>query len=220
MEFDGEPVRGLPERLPAGEAILWQGSPAWRSLARHLFHVRLVVLYFIVMMVWRFAASRADGMTEGEALIAAVLLIPVLLAALAILALLAWAISRTTVYTVTNRRVVMRFGVALPMSVNLPFAIIEAADVKRYGDGTGDIALSLKRSQRFSYLMGWPHVRPSRLLRPQPMLRSIPDLETAIDRLAKALKAAQPPATAKAPDAEAAAPEAAAARSPAWVNAA
>ncbi|HBB55427.1 MAG TPA: phosphopantetheine adenylyltransferase, partial [Hyphomonadaceae bacterium] len=32
-EFDFEPVRGLPEALPAGEAILWQGAPSAWGLA-------------------------------------------------------------------------------------------------------------------------------------------------------------------------------------------
>jgi len=31
-DFAGEPVRGLPEKLPAGERILWQGMPDWHPL--------------------------------------------------------------------------------------------------------------------------------------------------------------------------------------------
>ena len=33
-EHEFEAARGLPELLPAGERVLWQGSPDWRGLAR------------------------------------------------------------------------------------------------------------------------------------------------------------------------------------------
>ena len=33
-DFKFEPVRGLPEALPEGEHILWQGSPVPGRLAR------------------------------------------------------------------------------------------------------------------------------------------------------------------------------------------
>ena len=48
-EFEAAP--GLPEALPAGERLLWQGSPDWKSLAVHVFHVRTLAVYFGVMMV-------------------------------------------------------------------------------------------------------------------------------------------------------------------------
>ena len=44
--------------------------------------------------------------------------------AIGIALVFAWASARTTVYTITNRRVVMRFGIALPMTLNLPFTLI------------------------------------------------------------------------------------------------
>ncbi len=50
-------------------------------------------------------------------------------AAILILSLLAYLIARTTIYSITSRRVVMRFGVALPMTVNIPFKAIRSADV-------------------------------------------------------------------------------------------
>ena len=43
-EFEAAP--GLPEPLPAGERILWQGAPDWRALAVHVFHVRKLAAYF------------------------------------------------------------------------------------------------------------------------------------------------------------------------------
>jgi hypothetical protein len=39
-DFDFEPVPGLPAELPAGETMIWQGRPQWRSLAVRAFHIR------------------------------------------------------------------------------------------------------------------------------------------------------------------------------------
>ena len=35
-DFDFEPVRGLPQLLPKGERMLWQGAPRWQDLARSM----------------------------------------------------------------------------------------------------------------------------------------------------------------------------------------
>ena len=45
-EYEFEPQYGLPERLPADEHIVWQGSPDVRALAASAFHTRKLVFYF------------------------------------------------------------------------------------------------------------------------------------------------------------------------------
>ena len=51
-DFDQEPIRGLPEMLPPGERILWQGAPSARALARDALRVRWVGGYFAVLFLW------------------------------------------------------------------------------------------------------------------------------------------------------------------------
>jgi hypothetical protein len=60
------------------------------------------------------------------------------------------------------------------LSVNLPFGMIEAADLKTYSDGTGDIALSIGGDQHLAYLVLWPHARPWRFSKVEPMIRAVP----------------------------------------------
>jgi hypothetical protein len=91
------------------------------------------------------------------------------------------------VYSITNRRVVMRFGVALPMALNLPFKAIESAALLRHADGSGDLPLALTEDQRVGYFVNWPHVRPGRKGGSQPMLRSIPHADAVAALLAQAL---------------------------------
>jgi hypothetical protein len=173
-DFNFEPVRGLPERLPPGEHILWQGSPDPRALAREALSQRWVAAYFGVLAFWRFGTSMADyplTTSLGHA-------VPLVLAgviACAILYVIAWVQAKATVYTITNKRVAMRIGAALTMTLNLPFVQIGGAELDHRPGGTGTIAFSLLGETRLSYLMTWPHVRPWVMARTQPALRCIPD---------------------------------------------
>lgn len=186
-EYENEPIRGLPGHLPEGEHILWQGAPEWRTLAKTAFHVRTVAIYFGVLMAWRAGETLLAGGGLLAALASTAWLTIAAAAGLGLLALLAWLSARTTVYTITNRRVVLRFGIALPKAVNVPFTTIEGASLKRQADGAGDIAISVGGQRRIAYLQLWPHVRPWRLSQPQPTLRSVPQAGVAAQILAEAL---------------------------------
>lgn len=186
-EHEFEPIRGLPETLPQGERILWQGAPAWWPLAIRGLHVRLVLAYFALLFVWSVGVDLWAGVSAGEALLIASRLVPVAFVAAGLLALYAWLAHRCTVYTITNRRVVMRYGVALPMTLNLPYAVVESAALRTYADGSGDIPLVLNQEDRVSYFALWPNARPWRTAKPQPMLRSVPEAAKVADVLGKAL---------------------------------
>ena len=97
--------------------------------------------------------------------------------------------------------VVIRFGIALPLTVNVPFATVAAAGVKADRDGSGDIAVSLLPARRVSYFIMWPHARPWRLARTEPMLRGLPDAVRASQILSRALAAAAAQTAPSLPDA-------------------
>jgi hypothetical protein len=105
-----------------------------------------------------------------------------------ILTLLALAVQRSTVYTITNKRVVMRIGAAIPKHINLPFAMIEAAALRFYPGGAGDIPLTLGGDARIGYVHLWPHARPWRFSKPEPMLRCVPNAAAVAETLAGALQ--------------------------------
>ena len=174
-EHELEPQHGLPEELPASERILWQGSPDWRSLAIRAFHVRKLVVYFALILLLRALLLFDDGLAVAEVAADLGLLLPLPLIALGILATLAWLSARTTVYTVTDRRVVMRIGIVLTLTFNLPLRVLRNADLHVAADGTADIALQLPPGDRIAWLHLWPHARAWHVRHPQPMLRSVPD---------------------------------------------
>jgi hypothetical protein len=189
-EYDGEPVLGLPERLPKGETMLWQGAPEWKAFARDGLHVRKFVVYFALLTVWNGVSSLLSGHSAAEASISAIWGLGLGVVACALLILFAWLVGRSTVYTITSKRVVMRFGIALPMTVNYPFALVEGAGLRGHADGTGDIPLAMEKGSRLSYVIMWPHARPWRIGKPEPMMRSIPDAERVARILGRALAAA------------------------------
>ena len=142
---NGKP-RGLPGPLPADERILLQTTPSWRSLAIHAFHARKIATHCLALVFWRiarhFAAGRGWRGAGGRSRMVA----PIALAGILLPALLAWSYARTTIYTITNRRIVLRAGVALPMFFQPSIrAQIDSAALKQYADGTGDIPLKRRR---------------------------------------------------------------------------
>ena len=184
-----EPVRGLPAELPKGERMLWQGAPDWRALARHTMHVRKIGVYFAVVLVWFISTRVSDGAGAGATALSALRLAALAAIPLALLAGYAWLTARTTVYTLTDRRLVVRFGIALPMTFNIPFAKIVSANLKAYAGGAGDVAVDLAASERIAYLILWPHARRWRLFHAEPTLRCIPEASRVAQILGRALAA-------------------------------
>lgn len=197
-DFDYEPVPGLPEKLPEGEHILWSAEPDWKAVALDVFHIRAIAIYAGIIVLWRAVATAYDGGGAVDVAANAGLLVAVFGTGIAMLGVLAWLTATSTRYTITNKRVVMRIGVALTMSVNLPFKQILSADYREAPFGTGAIALTTAQTGGLGYLILWPHARPFHFSRPQPMLRGIKDSERVARILATALAAAHDGRTAPA----------------------
>ena len=184
-DFNFEPIRGLPEKLPEGEHILWQGAPDPRRLAREALGVRWVAAYFILLAVWRVGVSSTE-VPFGAAILYGVPFILSGVVACAILYGIAYVQAKSTVYTLTNKRVAMRIGAALTMTLNLPYTWIGTAKLDLKPSGHGTLAFELIGDTRISYLMSWPHVRPWRMARTQPALRCIPGAQNVAQIFAEA----------------------------------
>ena len=188
-EYDEEPVYGLPALLPAGERVLWQGSPCTMALAQSAFGIRWVAGYFVLLALYKVAGALSAGSTLGELVsVVAWTAVPGAMA-VGILCLLARAYALGTIYTITNRRVVIRSGLALTTAIDLPLSIIDAAELRSRHDGTGDLVLRTRASERPSWIMLWPNARPLRWRHPEPMLRVIPEANLVASLLARALRA-------------------------------
>ncbi len=181
-------IPGIGEPLPAGERLLWTGQPDRRYLARHVCHTRKTVGYFGVLLAVVVLGALTGGSAQ-EALTGAVLLCGMAVTVLAFAHVYASLVARTTVYAITERRLVLRIGVAIPAVLNIPLDQIESVDLRRRKDGTGDVIVSLSGDARIAYLLLWPHARPWRYAKPEPALRGIEDAAAVGGLLAEAVQA-------------------------------
>jgi lipid-A-disaccharide synthase-like uncharacterized protein len=186
-DFAVEPIEGLPELLPKGEVILWQGRPNWLRLTIESLNLWWVIGYFGLLAAWRFL-SVIDYMPFGTSISAS---IPFLFVA-AFVGLLLCGVgyiqAKETLYTITNRRVVMRIGAALTLTLNLPFTKIDNAAVAKKRGGFGNIAFETSGDTKFSFFVLWPHARSWYFGKPQPTLKCIPDIEKVSSILGEAAK--------------------------------
>ena len=180
-----EPVRGLPEVLPPGERILWQGRPSSIQLARDALNTRWVLGWFALLGTWRAGATLADG-TLAEAGRTLALYLATGALAVAILTACAVVMARATCYTITNKRVSLRIGAALTVHAQVPFSRVGAADLSLNRNGTGTIAIDPVGASPLSYAVLWPHCRPWHARDPKPALRSIPDAARVAELLGDA----------------------------------
>ncbi|MGA1658913.1 MAG: photosynthetic complex putative assembly protein PuhB [Burkholderiaceae bacterium] len=192
-EHEFEPEYGLPEQLPSGERILWQAGPSARLIFWSVFRGRLLLAYFGLMLLLRGSFMYTDTGSVAQTAAAVSWLGLLFLVALGLFAWLSLLIAKTTVYTITDKRLVMRIGIVLNLSFNIPLRRIQAADVRRLANGTGEIAISLHPDDKIAYPHLWPHARPWHLANPQPMLRGLPKVGPVASLFEAAWRAQQSP---------------------------
>ncbi|MEO0463494.1 MAG: photosynthetic complex putative assembly protein PuhB [Pseudomonadota bacterium] len=182
---DGPSANGDPMGTPAAdEHVLWKGRPNLPVLTRTAFHMRTYALYFAVLVIAAFALG---NMASAVFLIVAGLIGGLIIQAMA------WQSARTTLYILTDQRLIFRIGMAVEARINIPLKHINAANLNpRSASGHGDIAVQLSGDRVLGYLLMWPHARPFRFARPEPMLRAVPDAEHVAGLLAEACAAFQP----------------------------
>lgn len=184
----GVPEPGLPEKLPEDEQILWQGRPQVWALTCAALNLKWVIGYFVLVWLW-WAGTLTDQISFAQALLAAAPLLAIGAVVVLLLLALGWAQAASATYTITNKRVVMRIGAALTMTLNLPYSRIARADLAVGRGGVGTIALDLTDTTKLSYLVCWPHVRPWHFRKPQPALRCIPEAARVAGLLGEAAEA-------------------------------
>lgn len=186
-EHEVEPVPGLPERLPNGESILWQGRPSARLVARHVLKKRWILGYFVLLAAWAVISALYDGRPVAGIVFSVGVLAALAAVLIGMLEMFAWAVEKTTLYTVTSRRIVIRFGVAFSMTVNLPFKQLAGIAKAELPNGAGSLALELRPENRLSWLLQWPHVRSWRFARVEPSMICLADVNKVAEILALAV---------------------------------
>jgi hypothetical protein len=178
LENDGPKAFGDRMGTPqAGETVLWKGRPNVALLARTAFHTRSLGLYMAALTVIAIVLGKTDA-----ALVAAGLGTVLV----ALLYGLAWMSARTTLYILTDTRLIMRIGMAIETRVNIPLKQVTSAHLRMRGKGHGDIAFEVAGDRLLGNMLLWPHSRPWTYTMPQPMLRAVPEAATLAQMIAEA----------------------------------
>lgn len=176
--------------LAPGENVVWAGRPSWRRVALDAMHLRGIAAYFGLLFVLDAYQAWMKAIPLAQALHDSVPLGAITGLTFGILAAIAYLVSRSR-YTITDRRVILRYGIALPATLSIPMSQIASTAVAVNGDRSADIALVLKEGNRMPYLKLWPHARAWHVTRPQPMLRGLAQGDAVATILARALQAAE-----------------------------
>ncbi len=177
-EADGPSANGDPMGTPAlDEKVLWKGRPNLSVLTRTAFHLGGYAVYMTVMVLLAWAWGNTDS---------AIFLAIAGLFGAVVIQLIAWRCANSTLYILTDVRLIMRIGMSVEARINIPLKHIEAAHLHMRGSRFGDVALELGGERMLGYSLLWPHARPFRFNRPQPMLRAIPDAQGFAQTLAEA----------------------------------
>jgi hypothetical protein len=177
-------ITGVGEALPPGESLLWEGQPDLKALAFRVLHLRLLLVYWGVVAVAFVGVGVMQGRGTGALAADLAWLGVVALLGSALLFGLAAAIRKSTTYALTDKRVVVRLGVAFPSVLNLPLHRIDAVDFRSTGRESGEVVLTPSGTDRVGWFYLWPHAQPWNLRDPKPALRALPAAEEVGRRIA------------------------------------
>ena len=179
----------LPEEvrksIPSGEKIYWCGQPDWVSLGYCCYGIKYLIFYFLVSAFYVVYKIVTPLTLETFLSLYSSYLFSGFLAGM-ILFGIAFLSARHTCYIITEKRIVIRTGVALVFLLNLPFKNILSIDRQKLTKNRGNIAFTVRSRKRIPYLSCWPSVKGRGFLSPIPAFRSISDVE-AIERLVGAM---------------------------------
>ncbi|TVP44591.1 MAG: PH domain-containing protein [Gemmatimonadales bacterium] len=186
-------IEGVEEALPLGESLLWEGRPDLKTLAFRVLYLRVLLGYWALVAVGFLLAGALGGRTTGNLAADLVWLLVVAAVGSAIIFGFAAAVRGSTTYALTDRRVVIRLGVAFPSVLNLPLHRIGSVDVRRTGRDAegrdvGDVVLTPVGDDRVGWLYLWPHVKPWAWRDPIPAFRAVPDVASAGEAVARQVR--------------------------------
>jgi hypothetical protein len=148
-------------------------------------HLRAVLLYWALVAAGFMLAGLFTERGPGDLAADLLWLVVVGVLGAGVLLGLAAAVRRSTTYAVTDRRIVIRLGVALPATFNLPLHTVDSVDLRDLGGGKGDLVFTPAGTDRVGWLLLWPHAKPWAFRNPLPAFRAVPDA-AAIGRLVAA----------------------------------
>ena len=180
--------KNILDAIPEGESILWKGKPSFWGFSWYFFGLKLLAFYLIILSVV-FAAR----LTVTDFFTAFVVdFLPFLLSGIltsCILMALAKIQSQSSVYIITENRVIIKSGAALSFLISMPFKKIKAVNLQKRKGSLGTISFELNSGKRVPYISCWPSVRPWRFKNTEPAFSCIENVDEVATILRKSVMA-------------------------------
>ena len=180
--------KNILDAIPEGESILWKGKPSFWGFSWYFFGLKLLAFYLIILSVV-FAAR----LTVTDFFTAFVVdFLPFLLSGIltsCILMALAKIQSQSSVYIITENRVIIKSGAALAFLISMPFKKIKAVNLQKRKGSLGTISFELNSGKRVPYISCWPSVRPWRFKKTEPAFSCIENVDEVATILRKSVMA-------------------------------
>ena len=180
--------KNILDAIPEGESILWKGKPSFWGFSWYFFGLKLLAFYLIILSVV-FAAR----LTVTDFFTAFVVdFLPFLLSGIltsCILMALAKIQSQSSLYIITENRVIIKSGAALSFLISMPFKKIKAVNLQKRKGSLGTISFELNSGKRVPYISCWPSVRPWRFKNTEPAFSCIENVDEVATILRKSVMA-------------------------------
>ena len=180
--------KNILDAIPEGESILWKGKPSFWGFSWYFFGLKLLAFYLIILSVV-FVAR----LTVTDFFTAFVVdFLPFLLSGIltsCILMALAKIQSQSSVYIITENRVIIKSGAALSFLISMPFKKIKAVNLQKRKGSLGTISFELNSGKRVPYISCWPSVRPWRFKNTEPAFSCIENVDEVATILRKSVMA-------------------------------
>ena len=180
--------KNILDAIPEGESILWKGKPSFWGFSWYFFGLKLLAFYLIILSV--VFAARLTVTDFFTAFVGDFL--PFLLSGILtsfILMALAKIQSQSSVYIITENRVIIKSGAALSFLISMPFKKIKAVNLQKRKGSLGTISFELNSGKRVPYISCWPSVRPWRFKNTEPAFSCIENVDEVATILRKSVMA-------------------------------
>ena len=153
MEYKSklEAHKNILDAIPEGESILWKGKPSFWGFSWYFFGLKLLAFYSIILSVVFAARLTVTDFYTAFAVDFLPFLSSGILASFILMAL-AGIQSQSSVYIITENRVIIKSGAALSFLISVPFKKIKAVNLQKRKGSLGTISFELSSGKRVPYI--------------------------------------------------------------------
>ena len=181
-----EAPKNILDAIPDGESILWKGKPSLWGFSWNLFGLKWITFYLSILSVVSIARFFASDFHTAFYIDFLPFFLSGIFASIILIGLAAIQ-AYSTVYIITENRVIIKTGAALSFLIRMPFKKIKEVNLQKRGASIGTISFELFSKKRVPYVSCWPSVRPWKFKKTQPAfscVRSVDEVATILRKTA------------------------------------